>query len=167
MLYQRKLLDGLVQSRETPLHVASREGNENIFWFLYSSLSAKTCEDFGSIEDYLLIIPKENDSSRSYTAFPQYFQNCDDNFDILKAIQKNFGIPFIKRLFRIKMNLEENLLHKISESDRNILKVLTFLRENFSDDLWFLWKIFCWSRDMAGKSFLHVAFQTLENETLM
>jgi hypothetical protein len=35
------LLESSVEWNERPLHVAGREGNENIFWFLYSSLAAK------------------------------------------------------------------------------------------------------------------------------
>jgi hypothetical protein len=169
-MYQEKLLEISVQNKETPLHVAGREGNENIFWFLYSSLAAKSdrfANKTAETEDYLLNIPKGIDSAKSYTAFAHYFQNCNDSFVILREIQKDFGIDFVKQLFRIKMNTEENILHKISESDWNILEVLTFLRETFGDDLGVLREIFCWSRDMSGRSFLHVAFRYLHNATLI
>ncbi len=45
-IYQKKLLSSSVGTvyEETPLHVAGEEGNENIFWFLYSSLASKTQE---------------------------------------------------------------------------------------------------------------------------
>jgi hypothetical protein len=62
----------------------------------------------------------------------------------------------------------ENLLTLIAESDRNILKVLKYLRETFSDDLETLRDfIFPTGIMHPSQSFLNVAFWLLENETLL
>jgi hypothetical protein len=41
-MYTKKLLVSTKKEQETPLNVAAREGNKNIFWFLYSSLTKQT-----------------------------------------------------------------------------------------------------------------------------
>jgi hypothetical protein len=155
-VYQKMLLDSTREEDDkTPLHVASREGNGNIFWFLYSSLAAKS-EDFESrrmeIENYLL---KQGDRERGHPiAFADYLRNCDDNFNILSKIQSDFGVVFVKKTFT-----NGRLLSGISGSDRNILKVLIFLRENFSHDFNFYRIVF--------DNFLPFAFWGLKNETLV
>ncbi len=168
-MYQKKLLESLGEGgRETtPLHVASREGNQNIFWFLYSSLAAKT-ENFenkkSEIESYFL---KLDTKYFGYTAIVYYFRNCDDSFDLLNAIQRDFGSEFVKKLFTLEMKYKENLLHSICGSDSgNVSKIFTFLRECFSNDPDFSKRIFL-SEDFFGQSFLHVAFWFLKNEKLL
>ncbi len=148
--------------QETPLHVAGEEGNENIFWFLYSSLASKT-QDFENkkkeIENFLLKFLK-------CSALAFYFQNCTDSFDVLTKIENDFGTDFVRKIFEFGDEDDEiNLLHAISESGRNVLKVLKFLRETFAEDLEFLGEVFL-SRGYDGRSFLHVAFKNLKNETL-
>jgi hypothetical protein len=143
-MYQKKLLESSGEGKrrgKTALHVAGEEGNQNIFWFLYSALAAKT-ENFENkkpkIESYLL---EKNEFH--FTAFVYYFRNCDDSFDLLKAIQRDFGSEFIKKLFMLKMNFEQNLLHVICRCDSgNVLKIFTFLRECFSNDPEFLKHLF-------------------------
>jgi hypothetical protein len=164
-MYQKKLLESSGEGRGTPLHVAGKEGNQNIFWFLYSSLAAKT-ENFenkkSKIESYLLKLDKDK-----YTAIVYYFRNCDDSFDLLNAIQRDFGSEFVKSLFTIEMYDGQNLLHVICQSDSGIVsKIFTFLRECFSNDPEFLKKVFL-SRDDGGQSFLHHAFWFLKNEKLL
>jgi hypothetical protein len=144
--------------------VAGREGNQNIFWFLYSSLAAKT-ENFenkkSKIQSYFLKLDS------GYSAIVYYFWNCDDSFDLLNAIQRDFGSEFVKSLFTFKMNSNQNLLHAICESDSgNVSKIFTFLREYFSNDPEFLKQLFL-SRDKFGQSFLHFAFYCLKNEKLL
>jgi hypothetical protein len=162
-IYQKKLLASSVGSKaETPLHVAGQEGNENIFWFLYSSLASKTREFENKkkeIENYLLKFLK-------CSALAIYFQNCTDSFDVLTKIENDFGTDFVRKIFEFGNGYNEiKLLHAISESGRNVLKVLKFLRETFSEDLIFLGEVFL-SRGNYGRSFLHVAFGYLKNETL-
>jgi hypothetical protein len=166
-MYQKKLLESSDENRrgKTPLHVAGLEGNQNIFWFLYSSLAAKT-EDFenkkSKIQSYFLKLDKDK-----YTAIVYYFQNCDDSFDLLKAIQKDFGSEFVKKLFIIEMSFKKNLLHAICRRDSGIvLKIFTFLLECFSNDPEFLKKLFL-SADDGGRSFLHHALWFLKNEKLL
>jgi hypothetical protein len=156
--------------------VAGEEGNQNIFWFLYSSLAAKT-EDFlnkkSAIEKYFLQLDKgyeyccQNMDKDDYTAIVNYFQNCDDSFDLLNAIQGDFGSGFVKSLFTLEMKYKENLLHAIWQSDSGIIsKVFTFLLECFSKDPEFLKQLFL-SLDRGGQSFLHRAFECLKNEKLL
>jgi hypothetical protein len=180
-IYQKKLLSSTAEEeeaeseddeewQETPLHVAGKEGNENIFWFLYSSLAIKTQEfekKKKEIENFLLKF-----SNRSYAslkcdpALAFYFQNCTDSFDVLTKIENDFGIGFVRKVFVFGNRDEEvKLLHAISKSGRNVLKVLKFLRETFSEHSKFLGEVFL-SRDKYGRSFLHVAFGNLKNETL-
>ncbi len=167
-IYRKKLLSSSTGSKgKTPLHVAGEEGNENIFWFLYSSLASKTQEFENKkkeIENFLLKF--SNASLKCYSALAKYFQNCTDSFDVLTKIENDFGIDFVRKIFEFGNRDEEiKLLHAISESGRNVLKVLKFLRETFSGDSKFLGEVFL-SRGRLGQSFLHVAFGKLKNETL-
>ncbi len=148
-IYQKKLLSSSTKEDEgeIPLHVAGREGNENIFRFLYSSLASKT-QDFENkkkeIENFLLKfseIPSIFFSKCYYTALAKYFQNCTDSFDVLTKIENDFGIEFVRKIFEFGDD-EVKLLHAISESGRNVLKVLKFLRETFSEDLEFFGESF-------------------------
>jgi hypothetical protein len=144
-IYQKKLLSSSVAESKgkTPLHVAGEEGNENIFWFLYSSLASKTQEFENKkkeIEEYLLKEDKSDYYNVVYIAFVNYFKNFEDKFDILVELKNDFGTDFVKKIF--KMESGENLLFKIAKWDRNILKVLKFLRETFSEDLKFLGEVF-------------------------
>jgi hypothetical protein len=128
-------------------------------------LAAKT-ENFESkksaIEKYLLQL-----DNGKYTAIVYYFRHCDDSFDLLKAIQRDFGSGFVKSLFTFKMFKNQNLLHAICQSDSGIVsKIFTFLRECFSNDPEFLKRLFL-SRDWRGQSFLHHAFGCLKNEKLL
>jgi hypothetical protein len=116
-------LSNSIEGEKTPLHVAGEEGNENIFYFLYSSLKAKS-ENFESrkldIENYLLM---KYDYS---TAFANYFKHCDDSFNILNVILRDFGSDFVKKIFEV----EEGLLYSICRrGSKNILKVLLFLQK--------------------------------------
>jgi hypothetical protein len=170
-IYRNKLLSSSAGSKgETALHVAGQEGNENIFWFLYSSLASKT-QDFENkkkeIEIFLLKFSKSSDvSSECYSALAFYFQNCTDSFDVLTKIENDFGIDFVRKNFEFGNGDDEiKLLHAISKSGRNVLKVLKFLRETFAQDLKFLGEVFL-SRDGDDRSFLDVAFGNLKNETL-
>jgi hypothetical protein len=152
-----------------PLHVAGQESNQNIFRFLYSSLAAKT-ENFenkkSKIESYFLKLDYE-DEEDNYTAIVYYFWHCDDSFGLLNAIQRDFGSEFVKSLFTLKMNSDENLLQAICQSDSGIVsKIFTFLLECFSNDPEFLKKVFL-SPAGRGQSFLHVAFECLKNEKLL
>jgi hypothetical protein len=145
--------------------VAGEEGNQNIFWFLYSSLAAKT-EDFenkkSKIESYLLKLDKDD-----YSAIVYYFRHCDDSFDLLNAIQRDFGSGFVKTLFTLEMKDKQNLLHGICQSDSGIdSKIFTSLLECFSNDPEFLKQIFL-LRDWLGGSFLHYAFWFMKNEKLL
>jgi hypothetical protein len=163
-MYQKKVLESLVKEKTTSLHVAGQEGNQNIFRFLYSSLAAKT-ENFESrkskIQSYLLKL----DKYEGYTAIVYYFRNCDDTFDLLKAIQRDFDSKFIRKLFTLKMENDQNLLHGICRSDSgNFSKIFTFLREYFSKNPEFLRQFFY---DRWGQSFLHEAFENMENEKLL
>jgi hypothetical protein len=165
-MYQKKLLESSVEGRrrETRLHLAGKEGNKNIFWFLYSAFAAKT-ESFENkkpeIENYLLQL------DMNYTAFVYYFQNSDDSFDLLKAIQRDFGSDFVKKLFTLEMNYRQKLLHVIRKNDSgNVSKLFKFLCENFSNDPEFLKQVFL-SKDCFGRSFLHYAFRILKNERLL
>jgi hypothetical protein len=162
--YREKLLaNSTTQINDTPLLVANREKNENIFRFLYSSLARKT-GNFDSretdIQNYLLKLPY------SYTVFARHLQDCDDDFNMLSELKSDFGIDMIRELFTIEMNIKEKLLHTVSKSDKNIIKVFQFLRETFSGDLEFLRGIFL-ATDKNGQSFLHIAFYELKNETLL
>jgi hypothetical protein len=167
-VYQKKLLESSGERKRrdiTPLHVAGREGNQNIFCFLYSSLAAKT-ENFESkkseIESFLLQL-----DNFDYTAIVYYFRYCDDSFDLLKAIERDFGSDFIKKLFTLKVLFQQNLLHGICRSDPgNLVEIFTFLLECFSNDPEFLKQIFL-SLDQDGRSFLHFAFENLKNEKLL
>ncbi len=169
-IYQKKLLASSTKGpkgEETPLHVAGWEGNENIFWFLYSSLASKTQEFENKkkeIENFLLKFSKPSIFSlQSYSALGFYFQNCTDSFDVLTKIENDFGTDFVRKIFEFGNGDKEiKLLHAISESGRNVLKVLKFLRETFSEDLNFLGEVFL-SRDKYDRSFLHVAFKNLKN----
>jgi hypothetical protein len=165
-IYRKKMLSSSVGPKEeTPLHVAGQEGNENIFWFLYSALASKTREFENKkkeIEEYLLEKAK---SDYNYIAFVNYFKNFEDKFDILVELKNNFGIDFIKRIFTIEMG-GEKFLSLIAKWDRNALKVLKFLRETFSEDLKILREVFLSSGGYVGRSFLDVAFENLKNETL-
>jgi hypothetical protein len=169
-IYQKKLLELKIKKehgyhynfnvnfKETPFHIAGFEGNENIFWFLFSSLTEKT-EDFESKKteiDFCLLKKLKFDS-----ALFLYFKYCDDDLSILTRIKQKFGLDFIKKIF---MEFK-NILNQICRSDRNILKVLSFLRENFSADLAFLEKVFL--TDYNDGNFLHLAFENLKNETLV
>ncbi len=161
-IYRNKLLSSTTGSKgETPLHVAGQEGNENIFWFLYSALASKTQEFENKkkeIENFLLKFLK-------CSALAFYFQNCTDSFDVLNKIENDFGTDFVRKIFVFGNRFDEiKLLHAISQSGRNVLKVLKFLRETFSEDLKFLGEVFLSRR--YGLSFLHVAFNNLKNETL-
>jgi hypothetical protein len=150
-LYQRMLLDGGGQST-TQLHVAGRAGHENIFWFLYLSLASKT-EQFKSrqleIQDYLLKLSEDG-----HTAFLDYFQNCDDNYDLLSNILMNFGSEFLKKVFTVKMRNDEKLLYAIYiKYSRNYSKVSSFLHETFRDDFEFLREVsFLTDHDQLGPS---------------
>jgi hypothetical protein len=164
-MYQKKLLGSLIENKTTPLHVAGKESNQNIFWSLYSSLAAKN-ENFenkkSKIERYFLKLDKFD-----YTAIVYYFCYCDDSFDLLNAIQRDFGSEFVKSLFTFKMKWGQNLLHAICQSDSGkVSKIFTFLRECFSNDPEFSKRLFL-SRDDVGKSFLHFAFGCLKNEKLL
>jgi hypothetical protein len=135
--------------------------------FLYSSLAAKT-KDFenkkSAIEKYLLQLDNED---YYYTAIVYYFRHCDDSFDLLNAIQRDFGSGFVKNLFTLKMIDEQNLLHGICQSDSgNVSKIFTFLLECFSNDPEFLKQLFL-SRASDGQSFLSFAFHYLKNEKLL
>jgi hypothetical protein len=154
---QKKLLGRSIEGRwgRTPLHVAGRESNQNIFYFLYSSLAAKT-ENFGNkkseIESYLLSIYE-------YTAIVYYFRHCDDSFDLLNTIQSDFGIEFLRKLFTIKMLNEQTFLHVVCRNDsENFFKVLKPLQNTFYNDPEFLKQLFL-SRDVDNRSFLHLAFR--------
>jgi hypothetical protein len=167
-IYQKKLLGSSCKDRikTTPLHVAGQEGNQNVFWFLYSSLAAKT-EDFENrkwkIQSYFLKLDKEE-----YTAIVYYFWHCDDSFDLLNAIQRDFGSEFVKKLFTLEMWYNQNLLHTICQSDSgNVSKIFTFLRECFSNDPEFLKQIFLSRDEDDNQSFLHYAFWFLKNEKLL
>ncbi len=168
-IYQKKLLASSVGNKGgTPLHVAGREGNENIFWFLYSSLASKTQEFENKkkeIENYLMKFSNPRSAfAKCYLALAFYFQNCTDSFDVLTKIKNDFGIDFVRKIFEFgKGYYEIKLLHAISESGQNVLKVLKFLRETFAEDLNFLEKVFL---SRGSGSFLHVAFENLKNETL-
>jgi thymidylate kinase len=168
-MYQEKLLESSGEGRwgKTPLHVAGKEGNQNIFWFLCSSLAAKT-ENFenkkSEIQRYFL---KLDIIYFGYTAIVYYFRHCDDSFDLLNAIQRDFGSGFVRNLFTLKMFAEENLLYAICQSDfLNIQKNFNFLLECFSNDPEFLKQLFL-SRDRYGRSFLHRPFECLKNERLL
>jgi hypothetical protein len=105
-------------------------------------------------------------ASKCYSALAFYFQNCTDSFDVLTKIENDFGTKFVRKIFEFGNEEKEiKLLHAISESGRNVLKVLKFLRETFAEDLKFLEEVFL-SRGEYGESFLHVAFENLKNETL-
>jgi hypothetical protein len=173
-MYQKELLEssGEDKRERTPLHVAGKEGNQNIFRFLYSALAAKT-ENFenkkSAIEKYLLQLD-EDEYYPYYTAIVHYFRNCDDSFDLLNAIQRDFGSEFVKTLFTLEMSFkkEENLLHSICKSDSgNVSKIFTFLLECFSKDPEFLKKLFLLPDDEDGRSFLHHAFECMKNEKLL
>jgi hypothetical protein len=156
-IYQEKLLGSSVQNKETPLHVAAKEGNGNIFCFLYRSLATKT-EDFESkrleIENYLL---KQGDRKRGHyscIAFADYLRNCDDSFDILSKIKSDSGLGFLKKI--LFPDHGDHLLLEISYSDRNIVKVFIFLCKTFSNDLKFLGEVFsfsCFSYSFRGQPF--------------
>jgi hypothetical protein len=151
----------------TQLHVAGKERNQNIFRFLYSSLAAKT-ENFenkkSKIQSYFLKLDEEDE----YTAIVYYFRYCDDSFDLLKAIQRDFGSGFVKTLFTLEMYLGQKLLHAICGSDSGIVsKIFTFLRECFCNDPEFLKELFLSHDDRGGRSFLHYAFEYLKNEKLL
>jgi hypothetical protein len=61
----------------------------------------------------------------------------------------------------------QNFLHEICYCDSGIFsKILTFLREYFSNDPEFLKQLFL-SPDSNGQSFLHQAFKCLKNEKLL
>jgi hypothetical protein len=164
-MYQKKLLGSSAGYRmENPLHVAGKEGNQNIFWSLYSSLAAKT-ENFenkkSKIQSYFLKLYYD------YTAFVYYFWYCDDSLDLLNAIQRDFDSGFVKSLFTIEMFKKQMLLHAICRSDSgNVSKIFTFLRKYFSNDPEFLKQVFL-SGDLQGRSFLHRAFKYLKNEKLL
>jgi hypothetical protein len=165
-MYQKKFVESSVKDNRTPLHVACKEGNQNIFRFLYSSLAAKT-ENFeikkSKIESYFLKL----DYYPYYTAIVYYLRYCDDSFDLLNAIQRDFGSEFVKRLFTIEMFEKEKLLHAICKSDSKIVsKIFIFLLECFSNDPEFLKKLFL-ARAGGGKSFLHHAFLCMKNEKLL
>jgi hypothetical protein len=170
-MYQKKLLGSPVDNKETPLHVAGQESNENIFWFLYSSLAVKTEIFEGKrleIESYLLRLPTfVYDSEISpYIAFVYYFQNCDD-FNILSEIQKDFGLDFVKKIFTHKMIDGQNFLHGICRRDcKNVSKVLNFARDFFSQDPEFLKELLL-SPDEYGHGFLHYAFKFVSNDKLL
>jgi ankyrin repeat protein len=171
-VYQNSLLESSIRlNKGTPLHVAGREGNENIFCFLYSALAKKT-QYFESmkmeIQDYLLKMPKTDSNSRihSYTAFVHYFHYCEDHLNILSQVQSDFGVEFVKKIFTIQINRNEKLLYAIClKNSENILKLLIFVRDFLSKDLKFLREVFL-SADNDGESFLHYAFWFLKNETL-
>jgi hypothetical protein len=171
-LYREELLGSSVEGEETPLHVAGGENNENIFRFLYSALAAKG-ENFENkktkIENYLLKLPKKERASRifPFTAFAEYFLNCNDDFNLLSQIQTDFETEFLKTIFTFKMDEDERLLHAICLGGcNNALKVLSFLRIFFSKDLNFLKNVLSLT-DEDGLSFLHNAFWFLKNETLV
>jgi hypothetical protein len=76
---------------------------------------------------------------------------------------RDFGSDFVKKIFEV----EKKILHDFCERDyMNILKVLLFLRENFSNDLTFFEKVLL-SRDVYGQNFLHCAFWFLKNEIIL
>ncbi len=163
-VYQKILLESSIKGKKTLLHVACWEGNENCFCFLYSALAAKT-ENFetkkSKIENYLLEMTKHG-----YIALVYYFQYCHDDFNILPKIHSDFGVMFLKKLFKIKMDCKLKFLHAICRSDsENIFKVLIFLRENFSNDLKFLGKVFLTATN-SNNSFLHFALWKSRNVTL-
>jgi hypothetical protein len=170
-VYQKMLLESNIKGKETPLHFAGREGNENIFCFLYSALATKT-EYFKSrkskIENFLLEVPKRDRDSKiyPYTAFVEYFKTCNDNFNILSKVQNYFGEDFFMKVLSIEMYENQKFLHAICQRDsENILKIFNFLRKFSSNDLKFF-EEFLLSKDENCRSFLHHAFEYLKNETL-
>jgi hypothetical protein len=166
-LYQKRMLERSVEDRKTtPLHVAGAEGNENIFWFLYSALATKT-ETFKSkqlkIQNYFLKMDKDD-----CTAIIFYYQHCDDNFDLLNAFQRDFGSNFVKKLFTRKMDRKINLLHEICENDfGSVKKIFILLRENYSNDPKFVKELFLSVDDRYCGSFLHKAFYWWKNDRLL
>jgi hypothetical protein len=163
-IYQQRLMDcSEYKIKRTPLHVAGSEGNENIFWFLYSSLTKG--ENFKSkkpeIGTYLLKVP-END----YTCFVHYFLYCDDNHNILNAIKKVFPKRFFYKLMEIEMFNGGRFLQSICENDKHVIKVFNFLHTVFKKDSKSLQEIISLS-DWYGRSFLHNAFENSKNDVLM
>jgi hypothetical protein len=166
-MYQKRLLKSSVKGREeTQLHVAGLDGNQNIFWFLYSSLVAKTKyykSKKSDLKNYLLRI----DDCPGYTALVYYFRYCNDDSDILSAIHKDLKAKFVRRVFTLRMYEGRSLLHEISHNDsEHILKVLGFLSQEFSGDPRFLKEVIL-SQDDEGKSFLFDAFECLKSEVLV
>jgi hypothetical protein len=137
-IYQGVLLANPA-SEKSPIRVSGEEGNEEIFHFLYSSLtkteSPKTSQD---IQTYL---------TQPNLAFVPYFQNCTDKFQLLQEMQIDLGLDFIKKIFKLQ------LLHEISKSDKNLLKTLKFLQKTFAQETTCLTEILLLK--MGGKSFLH------------
>ncbi len=171
-VYQKILLESSIESEGTPLHFAGREGNENLFCFFYSALAINTenSEIRAKIQNYLLKIAKNyyNSERFLYTGFVQYFRYCEDHLNILPKVQSDFGVEFLKKILTIQMGGEENLLQAIcwnNQKSKNVLKVLNFLREYFSNDLKLLRQVFL-LRNKDGGSFLHNAFVYLEIEIL-
>ncbi len=170
-VYQKMLLESSIRGKETPLHVAGREGIENIFCFLYSALAARTQyfqSKMSKIQTFLLKMPEDDRCFEiyPYTAFVEYYRLCEDHFNILSKVQNDFGIKFVKKLLTIQMYEKQKLLHAICQSDlENVSKVLNFVRQVFSNDLKFLRKVLL-SADEYGRSFLHFSFERLKNETL-
>jgi hypothetical protein len=163
--YRELLLECSIEGLGTPLQLAGFEGNENVFQFLYSALATKGGnfeQKKPDIEKYLMSMSK----SYPFTAFAYYLINCDDDLDILSKIKMDFGTEFLKKIFLIKMEHEKSLLHYVSRSDENIVKVLIFLRQNFSDDLEFLKEVLLLVSQYE-QTFLYNAFYFLKNESLI
>jgi hypothetical protein len=162
--YQKRLLDcSEYKIKTTPLHIAGREGNANIFWFLYLSLTkgGSFQDKKGEIEEYLMKRQKYD-----YTAFVNYFCNCHDTFNILDNIKISFGIDFMKKIFSIEFQgCKEKFLLATCQSDKNLLKILKFLRENFTNHLIFLRQVYL-STDQNRRNFLHYALSVFKNENL-
>jgi hypothetical protein len=170
-VYQKILLESSVEGDMTPLHLAGREGKENIFCFLYSTLATEA-EYFKNnkkkIQDYLLKIEGDKYEFKIYphTAFVEYFRHCEDHFNILSKVQSDFDVDFLKTILTSQMGDEQNFLHAICQNDsENVFKVFNFLRDSYLNDLKFLREVFL-TTDKDGASFLHFAFMNLEIETL-
>jgi hypothetical protein len=157
-------LESWRNGKKSPLLIASVEGNENLFCFLYSSLASQTDyfhSNKSDIESYLL------DMSDGCTTFVTYFQKFTDNFHIFSKVQSDFGFEFLKRIFIIEMNDQLKLLHVLCRSgSKNIFSVLKFLRETFLNDFESLKEVLL-QIDGSGGTFLHHSFRYFNNDTIM
>jgi hypothetical protein len=137
------------------LHVAAKEQNGDLFYFLLGSVLSHKKSNLMQIQN-LLLSKDEKGSTMIYN----YFLHCEISGKLLDELL-DLGCEFVKKVMMVQSEIgngSENSVIGASRHGGNILTLLNWTLDNYSKDSGFLESVFG-SVDSDEDALLHVAGQ--------